>query len=102
MREVMSQGKHKASAAARSRPRPLGRAAKPAIDDHNRTPWDRVRPRAGERPAEKQDAPCPQNYLQWAAFAASTPEGDLGFGAYFADPSSAPSTRSTWTPARRG
>jgi hypothetical protein len=105
----MPQGKHKASVAARNQPRPPGRAAKSAVDNRKRTAWGNSRPhaveRAGERPVEKQDATCPQSYLQWAAFAAVIPDGDFGFGAYFADPGSAPSTkgaRSTWTPARRG
>jgi hypothetical protein len=110
----MPQGKHKASVAARSRLRPPGRAAKSAVDNRKRTAWGRPHAggRAGERPTEQQDATRPQSYLQWAAFAAGTQDGDFGFGAYFADASSAPSakrtwtegtcTKSTWTPARRG
>jgi hypothetical protein len=98
----MSQGKHKVGAAARSRRRTPDRevGAKSAVDNRNHATWGKARPHAGEPVAEKP-APCPQSYLQWAAFAAGTQDGDFGFGAYFVDASSAPPTRYTWTPSRR-
>jgi hypothetical protein len=52
-----------------------------------------------------------QGYMQWAGFMTGAPDGDFGFGAYFAgdESSRADSTQSspeiieyTWTPARRG
>jgi len=63
-----------------------------------------------EHAADQQSAACVQGYMQWAAFMAGTPDGDFGFGAYFAgdESSRANSTQSspeiteyTWTPARR-
>jgi hypothetical protein len=118
----MSQSKHSASAAVRGRARTPGRKvqAKPAVD--NRAARGKVRPLghelvdvdfrnagdrasrkgfAGKQLADKQEASCAQSYLQWAAFAAGTQDGDFGFGAYFADAGSAPPTRYTWSTSRR-
>ena len=66
---------------------------------------------APEHTADQQSAACVQGYMQWAGFMTGAPDGDFGFGAYFAgdESSRADSTQSspeiieyTWTPARRG
>jgi len=64
---------------------------------------------ASEHTAD-QSAACVQGYMQWAAFMAGTPDGDFGFGAYFAGDESSRANNAqsspeiieyTWTPARR-
>jgi hypothetical protein len=117
----MSQSSSKPSAkiAARGQEPALGPAphSKPAADIRSRAPARRhadknagnVRGLATpEHAADAQSAM--QGYMQWAGFMTGAPDGDFGFGAYFAgDESSRASgaqsspeiTEYTWTPARR-
>jgi hypothetical protein len=119
----MSQSSSKPSAkiAARTQEPALGPAihSKPAADirgrAHARRRADKdagnVRGLAvSEHTAEQQSAACVRGYTQWAGFMTGTPDGDFGFGSYFAgdESSRAGSTQSspeiteyTWTPAQR-
>jgi hypothetical protein len=119
---VMSQSSSKPSAkiATRGQEPALGPAphSKPAADIRGRALARRhadkdagnVRTLATpEHAADPQSGM--QGYMQWAGFMTGAPDGDFGFGAYFAgdESSRADSTQSspeiieyTWTPAQRG
>jgi hypothetical protein len=118
----MSQSSSKPSAkiAVRGQEPALGPAphSKPAADIRGRVPARRPADKnAGnvrglatpEHAADPQRAM--QGYMQWGGFMTGAPDGDFGFGAYFAsdESSGADSTQSspeiieyTWTRARRG
>jgi hypothetical protein len=71
---------------------------KPVVDAHSRAARNRFRPvpPSPEGATDAQGAAGP-GYLQWAAF--SAPNGEFGFGAYFAGDE--PIGAYTWTPSRR-
>jgi hypothetical protein len=90
-----------ASVTARGRQAAPGRQvpAKPVVDARSRAARNRIRPVGPATPegaADTQSAAGP-DYLQWAAF--SAPNGEFGFGAYFAGEE--PIGAYTWTPSRR-